>query len=153
MAIVEINVREFFADAGNVKAFDEMCAEQWQEVESHRTYAVEPAWDAYADLQDAGHLIFLCAYDGHEVVGYAITILAPDLHYGCMLIAGNDAIFVKATARKRCYGLKLMREVEKIAQAHGAKEMVWQAKAGSSLNTVLRRRGCRMEEIVYIKEL
>ena len=177
MLIQEIMVREYFADTGNLATFNALMEANRLEAEGGcYAQAVEPKWEAYAALQDAGRLIVLgvfeddhavpgcyercdagcngqCRRNGNrQLVGYGCAVVTPSLHYA-HLVAVSDVIFVLPAYRKKGYGLYLMREMECRAKGMGAQFMVWQAKTGSSLNKVLLRRGCRAEETVYTKRL
>lgn len=152
MAIREIEIRSYFSNEENLAAFDVLVEVNRAEVEGHFASKVDANLAVYADLQDSGVMVFLGAFDGDALVGYAGAFFAPNLHYG-YLMAVNDAIFVLPEYRKKGYGIRLIREMERVAKDRGAKFMVWQAKMDSPLNKVLPRLGCRAEEINYVKEL
>ena len=96
----------------------------------------------------------LAAYDGDEVVGYAVSIIAPShLHYADLCYVSNDALFVKKSHRGGSTGLRLMRETERIAKERGAKLVLWHAKEGTRLDALLTRLGYGVQDIIFSKEL
>lgn len=153
MQIIEVDIAEFFADAQHLAALGRLAEENRAEVESALSERVALDIEMYAHLQAQGLLLAMAALDDEgALVGYACALIAPNLHYG-FLMAVNDAVFVSRSCRSRGYGLRLMREVQRVAKERGARLMVWQAKMDSSLNKVLQRLGYRAEEINYVKEL
>lgn len=153
MQIIEVDIAEFFSDAQHLAALVRLAEENRAEVENHVAKVMSLNLAGYAQLQAQGMLIALVALDDDlHMVGYACALIAPNLHYG-YLMAVNDAVFVSKLCRSKGYGLRLIREVQRIAKERGAQMMVWQAKMGSSLNKVLKHLGYKMEEVVYLKEI
>lgn len=129
-------------------------AEHWDEVAQNKHVMVlKPDYNSYQLAEEAGKLFVLYAYYGDEVVGYSYNFLTNHLHYADTCMAHNDLLFVAKAHRNSPIGLKLIRETEKIAKSLGAQMMMWRAKKDTTLGSILPRMGCRVQEIVYSKEL
>jgi predicted GNAT superfamily acetyltransferase len=107
----------------------------------------------YQALEAAGSLLSLVAYADEEIVGYSVNILSPHLHYAELLCAHNDVLFVAKEHRESALGLKLIRETERAARDRGAHLMLWHAKEQTPLAAILPRMGCKVQEIIFSKEL
>jgi predicted GNAT superfamily acetyltransferase len=111
---------------------------------------LNPLVEVYRELEDKGTLLSLGVFDDDgSLIGYSINILAPNLHYGDVMMCQNDVLFLREDHRKGTLGLRLMRETESQAKARGAEVMVWHAKPGSNLDQVLQRLRYDVQDIVY----
>lgn len=132
----------------------ELLAEHWQELaKNKRIMVLKPDIERYRQLEEAGMLIALFAYDGDAIVGYAATFVLTHMHYSDLTLAMNDVLFVGKAHRAGRTGLQLIRETERIAKERGAQLMVWHAKANTQLEQILPRIGYGVQEIMLSKEL
>jgi GNAT superfamily N-acetyltransferase len=106
----------------------------------------------YAEAEAAGALLGIVARIDGQVVGYSVNFVAPNLHYMRVRMAVNDVFFVDK-AHRGVLGLRLMRATREAAKARGAHLMAWHAKPGTPLESILRRQGCRVQDIVFTEEL
>jgi len=124
-------------------------------LETERDFAPNgpaPAVDVYRALEQAGSILAFGAFDDAEtLVGYAVAILSPHLHYG-VLYAHHDLLYVTPAHRRGTLGLKLMRAIEGAAKDRGAQFSTWHAKPGSTLEAILTRSGYQLEESIFKKE-
>jgi GNAT superfamily N-acetyltransferase len=109
--------------------------------------------DGYAQLFRTGGLFCLGVYDHGELVGYSVNFLSPAMHYRQLMVAQNDLLLISKPYRIGRIGLKLMDATEAEAKARGAGMMLWHAKEGTNLDKLLRRKGYRVQDIVYSKGL
>ena len=132
----------------------ELLVEHWQESAKNKTLMVlNPDVEKYAELEKQGALLSLFAYADGELVGYSLNFLQPHIHYADLLCSYNDVLFIKKGYRESPLGLKLIRKTEEASQKCGAELMLWHAKEGTTLDKLLPRMGCRVQEIMYCKEL
>jgi GNAT superfamily N-acetyltransferase len=129
--------------------------EHWHESARNKHLMVlKPDVERYAALEAAGALLGLVAYDDHDaIIGYSVNILSRHLHYSDLNCAHNDVLFISAAHRQSPLGLRLIRETERAAKARGAHLMLWHAKETTALSAILPRMGCKVQEIIYTKEL
>jgi GNAT superfamily N-acetyltransferase len=126
----------------------------WHESARNKHLMVlKPDVARYQALEAAGALLSLVAYVDETIVGYSVNIVSPHLHYADLLCAHNDVLFVAKEYRERSLGLKLIRETERAARARGAHLMLWHAKEDTALSSILPKMGCKVQEIIYTKEL
>jgi predicted GNAT superfamily acetyltransferase len=96
---------------------------------------------------------FLGAFDGDEIVGYSVNIMAHNLHYSDLIMCQSDVLYVREDKRQGPAGLKLMRETERLAKERGAQMMLWHAKPATNLDQILPRMGYRVQDVVYTRVL
>jgi GNAT superfamily N-acetyltransferase len=111
-----------------------------------------PDVERYRDAESKGALLGLVARDDGRPVGYSINFVSPHLHYMRMCMAMNDVLFVAKTHRASL-GIRLLNATEEAARKRGAHLMAWHAKPGTPLESILHRRGCRVQDVVFTKEL
>lgn len=126
----------------------------WHESARNKHLMVlKPDVERYQALEAAGSLLSLVAYVGDEIVGYSVNIISRHLHYADLIVAHNDVLFVAKEYRDKPLGLRLIRETERACKARGAHLMLWHAKEGTPLDQILPKMGCKVQEIMYSKEL
>ncbi|MEC5161710.1 MULTISPECIES: GNAT family N-acetyltransferase [unclassified Janthinobacterium] len=148
MHIIETTIADKIEQAAT------LLGEHWHESARNKHLMVlKPDLAQYQALEAAGVLVGLVAYDGDAMVGYSVNIITPHLHYADLMCAHNDVLFVASKYRDTPLGLKLIRETERACKARGARLMLWHAKEDTNLSKILPRIGCRVQEIIYTKEL
>lgn len=126
----------------------------WDELATNKAIMkLDPATSRYRDIEQAGALFAVLAYDGDMMVGYSVNFVSVNLHYSALLMAQNDVLFVHPDYRTGRTGLRLMQETEAAATKHGAGMMIWHAKEGSPLAGILPRIGYRVQDILMSKPL
>jgi len=112
----------------------------WVEVGRNRDVMVlNPVWPLYEQMERTGMLLALAAWDGETLVGYSVTFVMQNLHYGDVVYAQNDVIFVEQSKRGAGVFLRLRDETEARAEAMGAVEIRWHAKHGTALDRKMAR--------------
>lgn len=115
--------------------------------------AIKPLWERYLQIEEAGNLIALVAKDADHVIGYSITFLMKNMHYGDLKFAQNDLLYLRPEYRKGKLGLKLMEATILCAKDHGAKLMVWHAKKNTALDALLPRLGYDVLDTLWAKRI
>jgi predicted GNAT superfamily acetyltransferase len=128
--------------------------EHWEEVAKNKEVMVlKPNIEMYKKLEDANNLLSIFAYADGYLVGYSCSFIIQHLHYADLCVCQNDIIFLNKEYRDTILGLKLIKETEKRAKERGAKLILWHAKKDSSLDKILPRMGCSLQEVVHSKQL
>lgn len=131
----------------------DLMREHWLENESEvAPDGPKPIVEAYAALEASGGISAFGAFDGENMVGYVVCIVARHHHYG-FAFAQHDVLFVSHAYRSSGLGLRLIRRAEEDARERGARMMVWHAKPGSALERIMSRRGYAVEDVMLRKEL
>jgi GNAT superfamily N-acetyltransferase len=118
---------------------------------------LDPDWQAYYELEERGYLQILAAWaEGlteDHLIGYSVCALFPHLHYKGAIYCHHDILYVAKGHRRSTLGSELIRQTEHAARERGAFCILFHAKPGTSLERLLPRRGYRVEETHYYKEL
>lgn len=141
-------------DENLLNQLSDMFIEHWDEVAKNKHLMVlKPDVNKYLQLQKAGNLLTLIAYVDNKIVGYSCNIRSPHLHYADLICMYNDVLFIDKNYRATPLGLRLIKRTEEEAKNMGAQLMLWHAKQGSALDKILPRLKCKVQEIMYSKEL
>lgn len=128
--------------------------EHYDELAKNKTVMVlAPDVEQYRRIEQAGMLFAVIAYDGDQIVGYSVNVLATNLHYSTLLMAQNDVLFVGRAHRAGRLGMRLIEMTKALAAKRGARMMLWHAKEGTPLAGILPRLGCKVQDIIYSAEL
>lgn len=112
-----------------------------------------PDWDRYVALENSGILdIIVVSVDGTPV-GYAANVRMPHIHYKHLMVSNNDLIYLSPTYRGEGVGGALMDAMEELALARGAQEVLWHAKPGTALDSLLKAREAPVQDIIYSRAL
>lgn len=128
--------------------------EHWDELaKNKRIMVLKPDIERYRQIEAAGMMLALFAYDGDQIVGYVASFITKHLHYSDLTMAMNDVLFVTKSHRSGRTGLQLIRETERLAKERGAQLMIWHAKKDTQLESILPRIGYGVQEIMLSREL
>lgn len=139
MATATIQMREI-----SIRQMQDLSADlisaHWRELCKDRDRRkLAPDWDRYYDLERAGLIHSIGAWDGEDLVGYSVNILSTHLHYRDLLLLTNDLLYVADSARKASVGGRLIKATEQLARDLGAHEVTWHAKPGTALDVALSK--------------
>ena len=127
--------------------------EHWEYVTTDE-WPADVDWDAMLRLEDIGILRLMAARSDGRLVGYAIFILAPALHYRNKLLAHDDAFFLSKPYRKGGNGIAMFRAAEAMLRAAGADRIVCHEKFTKvDLSAFFTRLGFRVSERNWFKDL
>ena len=138
------NVDEMLANAGA------LFSEHWEEVALNKQVMVlKPDEQKYRTMEANGMLLILGAFCDGKVVGYSVNFVTNHPHYADLIVCNNDLLFV--TEDKRCgrLGLQLIRATEKEAKQRGVQLMLWHAKPGTALETMMPRLGYGVLDTIF----
>jgi len=126
----------------------------WEEIALNKdTIKLNPDWDAYAELEDAGVLkIFTARLDG-QLIGYFVVFVKEHLHYKDHLFAYNDILFLTKEYRKGFTGAKLMKFAEKCLKEDGVSVVIVNTKRHKPFDVLLNWLGYKHIENIYSKVL
>lgn len=131
-----------------------MLQAHWQEVALHKSLMVlKPDFEAYRELEARSQLVSLGAFLGDQPIGYSINLLRRHLHYADLMVGQNDLLFVVPEHRKGLAGHLLIRWTERTMRAHGARMMLWHAKPGTALESLMPRLGYGVQDVMFSKAL
>lgn len=147
-----LEIRDISCD--EISQLSSLLDEHWLELAKNKNLMIlSPDLERYRALEDSGKLFAIAAYLDGEVVGYSVNFLTPHMHYSGLFCCYNDLLFVTKKYRNNSIGGRVIAVTEKMAKERGAQVMFWHAKENTPLSELLPYRGCKLQELVFSKEL
>jgi len=144
-------VRIDFADPAMViPAITDLMIDNWSE--TGFDFEFRPSVDMYRHAVESGAMFVLVAAVGSEIVGYCSMFVHPHMHNPSVVMAANDALFVKKEYRGIISG-RLIRAAEAESKKRGATRVLWHTRSGTALAAMLERRGYTPADVVVMKEI
>lgn len=107
----------------------------------------------YETLEQAGALHITTARHGAVLAGYAVYLLAPDMHCHGRLTAHADAFFLAREYRRGWAGRALLHAAEEALRARGVLRLVQTVTPRRDCGPLLRRMGYTLVSQQYFKEV
>ena len=145
---------EKFSDI--VEELKELIFEHWLEITSEpETRPLDVHWDQYYELEKQNMLFVLAARHDGRLVGYIIHLIYRPLHYRYMLMASDDAHFLKKEFRKGTSGMKMFKAAEKALKEIGVNSITYHSKTSRDINKkpVFERMGYSAHEYLFVKHI
>ena len=129
-----------------------LVCEHWTEIAlDHEAVPLEPDWERYVKLDEAGSLSVVTARAGAELVGYHIAVISGHLHYKGTLHGVTDVYFLKPEHRKGFTGIRLFKTVGAEMKRLGVVKLITGTKVHLDMGRLLERLGYRETERTYTK--
>lgn len=126
----------------------------WEEVALNKEkIKLNPDWDAYANLEDAGVLKIFTSREDGKLVGYFVVFVKAHIHYKDHLFCYNDVIFIDEEYRKGFTSPRLIKFAEKCLKADGVEVMIVNTKMHKPFDSLLIWLGYKHIENLYSKVL
>ena len=124
----------------------------WEEVALNRDkIPLDPDFDAYGAMQNAGMLHIVVARKEGAVVGYHFTIVKPHLHYRRSLSGFTDIYYIAPDHRTGRTPLRLFQFVEKTLKARGVEKLFTGTKTSLDAGPLFEHMGWKETERLYTK--
>lgn len=124
----------------------------WEEIASCKDkIKLNPDFNMYKILNDAGVLRIFTVRDVGRLVGYFIVICQPHLHYSDHVYAMNDIIYIDPEYRGTTIAFKLLRSVEKRLKKDGVSVLMINMKVHAPFDRLLEKLQFSNTERVYSK--
>lgn len=122
----------------------------WQEVGRYKDkIALEPDFEKFSLLERMQLLPCFSARKGGELVGYAIYVCTPALHYKSHVCALCDAIYVVPEHRPSGAGPKMMQLARAELKGRGLSKIVYHFKREHDHPRLMAQLGCEPSETLY----
>ena len=146
-------------DVRRIKVEDIFCAPNakeiidvyWKECAVAPFGKANPDFAGYRQMETAGFLKAIGAFEGEKLVGGAFVLLTRIPHFSKMS-AVAESLFVLPEARKKGAGTKLLQEIRAIAKESGAPGVFISAPVGSQLERLGRAAGWQNTNTVFFVE-
>lgn len=112
---------------------------------------LDPDYDRYAAGDTTGAIRIYTARQDGELIGYAVFIVNPHLHYKTTLWAMNDVLYVAEGRRGYRAGSKLLRYAEADLRANGVKVMGLHIKDLHNWGSLAKILGFERVESTWLK--
>lgn len=144
MEIRKITAEKLFARG----EFNRLCLEYADESGNPELGGAMPCFEHYKALEDQGILTFIGAFEGEAMVGFAEVSVLKHPHYD-KLIGSVGTLWLEKRARKGTAGLRLIRELMRVAKSKGAVGVYCSAPYGSRLERLYERLFKRTDSIFW----
>ena len=130
-------------------------AEHYKEIASYQDIPLDPDYEKYIAMAEAGKVLILTAKYNGDLVGYVVYLIDTAPHYKGSLQAVQDILFVKKGLRKSLLGcgLMLLRQSEKILQRMGVQVVYQHVKTKHDFSPFLEKLGYENVEKIYQKRI
>jgi len=125
--------------------YDELCVT--------KDFPLMPDYEAYGRLQVADMLRCITARDGDKLVGYAIFIVQPHLHYKTCKTAFEDIYFLRKEHRLGRTGIRLFQFAEEALRADGVNRIIMHTKVHLDNSRLFEYLGYKHTDKLYTKIL
>ena len=125
--------------------YDELCVT--------KDYPLMPDYEAYGRLYMAGMLRCITVRANDELIGYAIFIVHPHLHYRSCVTAFEDIYFLKKEERKGRVGIRLFQFAEDVLKKEGVDRIVMHTKIHMDNSRLFEYLGYKLTDKLYTKIL
>ena len=128
----------------------------WQEIAYYLDIPLKPNLPKYLLLEQVGALRIYTARsaDNGKLIGYAVFIVGPNLHYSDSIQALQDILYLDPDYRRGRLGIQLIRFSEVELRNEGVQVIAQHAKeAHPALIRILERTGYDRQDVVLTKRL
>lgn len=138
------------------KEFSAITYQHWEEITAHKDIPLNVDWDMYKMMCHSGRVLVVTAREEDKtLLGYAIFLIGPHLHYKNHVYANQDVLFVRKDKRLSMagVGIKLIRASEALLKARGVDVIVHHVKVDHDFSPLLRKLDYGLTEYIYHKRI
>lgn len=125
--------------------YDELCVT--------KDFPLAPDYEAYGRMYNAGMLKCITARDDEGLIGYAIFIVQPHLHYKSCKTAFEDIYFLRKEHRLGRTGIRLFQFAEEALRADGVDRIIMHTKIHLDNSRLFEYLGYKHTDKLYTKIL
>jgi len=125
--------------------YDELCVT--------KDFPLTPDYAAYKRLADAGMLRCITVRADEEMIGYAIFIVQPHLHYMTCKTAFEDIYYIRPDFRKGRVGIRLFKYAEDVLKGIGVNRVIMHTKVHMDNSKLFEYLGYKLTDKIYTKIL
>lgn len=125
--------------------YDELCVT--------KDFPLAPDYDAYKRLAEGGMLRCITVRADDELIGYAIFIIQPHLHYRTCMTAFEDLYFIRKDYRKGRVGIRLFKYAEEVLKGIGVNRIIMHTKIHLDNSSLFEYLGYKHTDKLFTKIL
>lgn len=118
-----------------------------------KDFPLAPDYDAYRRLANAGMLRCITVRADEEVIGYAIFIVQPHLHYMTCKTAFEDIYYIRPDFRKGRVGIRLFKYAEEVLKGIGVNRIIMHTKIHMDNSKLFEYLGYKWTDKLFTKIL
>lgn len=111
-----------------------------------------PSRENYEKIEDVGMLKLFTARDGETLVGYAIFLVSPHLHYSSMLFAQQDVMFMDK-AHRGIGAYRFMNWIDEVLAEMGVEVVIRSVHVRNDYSRALMKIGYEKIETGFMRRL
>lgn len=124
----------------------------WREIAHYQDIELKPDWSTYLKVEEMGCLrVFTARDDQEKLIGYAVFMVRPNLHYSDSIQACQDILYVDK--ERRGFGAKFIAWCDRALQAEGVQAVYHHVKREHNFGSLLERMGYQLVDLIYSKRL
>jgi GNAT superfamily N-acetyltransferase len=136
-----------------VKEMEVLFSLHYEELCVTKDFPLVPDYDAYKKLADAGMLRCITVRADDEVIGYAIFIIQPHLHYMTCKTAFEDIYYIRPDFRKGRVGIRLFKYAEEVLKGIGVYRIIMHTKIHMDNSKLFEYLGYKLTDKLFTKIL
>ena len=134
-----------------VEELKKLYPEHYEELSVTKSIPLEPNYEVYKYIEDAGILKVVTCRNDEDLIGYILFIVTPHLHYKSCITAVEDIYFVRKDYRKGRTGIKLFQFAEKYLKEQGVHRVIYGTKVHLDNSKLFEYLGYSFFEKLYSK--
>jgi GNAT superfamily N-acetyltransferase len=134
-----------------VEELKQLYPEHYEELSVTKSIPLEPNYEVYKNIEDAGILKVVTCRNDADLIGYILFIVTPHLHYKSCITAVEDIYFVRKDYRKGRTGIKLFQFAEKYLKEQGVHRVIFGTKVHLDNSKLFEYLGYTFFEKLYTK--
>jgi hypothetical protein len=127
--------------------------EHYEELCVTKDFPLQPDYEAYGRLYMSDMLRCITVREDNALIGYAIFIVQPHLHYMTCRTAFEDIYFLKKEYRKGRTGIRLFQCAEDVLKKEGVHRVIMHTKIHLDNSRLFEYLGYKLTDKLYTKIL
>jgi len=136
-----------------IEALRGILPEHYEELCVTKDFPLMPDYEAYGRLQLAGMLRCITVREDNALIGYAIFIVQPHLHYKTCKTAFEDIYFLKKEYRKGRLGIRLFQFAQDELKKEGVDRIIVHTKIHIDNSRLFEYLGYKLTDKLFTKIL
>ena len=116
-----------------------------------KDFPLAPDYDAYKRLAENGMLRVVTVRADAELIGYAVFIVQPHLHYRTCLTAFEDIYYLKKEYRLGRVGIRLFKYAEDVLKRIGVNRIIMHTKVHQDNSRLFEYLGYKNTDKLFTK--
>lgn len=136
-----------------VEELKELFPLHYEELCVTKDFPLAPDYEAYKRLADNGMLRCITVRADDEVIGYAIFVIQPHLHYMTCKTAFEDIYYIRPEFRKGRVGIRLFKYAEEVLKGIGVNRVIMHTKIHMDNSKLFEYLGYKWTDKLFTKIL